>query len=196
MDKQIGMRKQPKQRRWPHLVWNIVAGIVALALIALLLTRIQTATVTARRVTPASVASHLAPDFTIHSWAHSGVPSQPVHLAALHGQPVVVNFWASWCDACRAEAPTMEAAWQRYQSQGVTFIGIDVNDTKQDALAFMRQYHITYMNGPDPTGAIVADYGLPGLPVTVFISRQGTITGKHIGEIQAHALDQGIQSLL
>ena len=176
-------------------------AVVGVALLAVLAVRLLTAFQAASAASAAG-ASHMAgrvhpaPDFTLTTWAWAGAPSQTVHLAALKGHPVVLNFWASWCNPCHQEAPTLEAAWRQYQAKGVIFIGVDVNDTQTDALAFLRQYGITYLNGPDATGHITLVYGAPGLPVTVFIDRHGNLVSKHIGLIDASTLDRNIRSLL
>ena len=188
-----------------------VVALVALALLAVLGQRFYAAQQVAganrtaaahgaQAAQPAALA--VAPDFTLHTWAwwaqaHATAtdPTQE-RLAALKGRPVVINFWASWCDACRAEAPAMEQAWRTYQARGVVFLGIDVNDTATDSAAFLKQYGITYYNAPDVTGTIYVRYGVIGLPTTVFVNRDGAIQSKHIGEINKAALDSGIESLL
>lgn len=90
----------------------------------------------------------------------------------------------------------MERAWRTYQAHGVVFLGIDINDTATDSATFLKQYGITYYNAPDATGSIFVQYGVIGLPTTVFVNRNGDIQSTHIGEISASALDGGIQSLL
>jgi len=125
-----------------------------------------------------------------------GRPGQTIHLAALKGHPVVVNFWASWCEACKTEEPLMQAAWQKYQAQGVVFVGIAVNDEPAPGKLFMKQYGITYPSGPATTDQTVVDYALPGLPDTIFINRQGVVIAKHEGQISAQDLESGIQALL
>lgn len=188
-----------------------VVALVALALLAVLGQRFYAAqqvasanrtaaTNGAQAAQPAALA--VAPDFTLHTWAWwaqthaTATDSTQERLSALKGRPVVINFWASWCDACRAEAPTMEQAWRAYQARGVVFLGIDVNDTATDSAAFLKQYGITYYNAPDVTGTIYVRYGVIGLPTTVFVNRDGAIQSKHIGEINKAALDSGIESLL
>jgi cytochrome c biogenesis protein CcmG/thiol:disulfide interchange protein DsbE len=94
---------------------------------------------------------------------------------------VFLNFWASWCPPCRAEAKTLEAAWKKYKEKGVIFLGIDIQDTEEEARAFIQEFGITYMNGRDHTGKIAIDYGVWGIPETFFIDRQGRITYKHVG---------------
>ena len=183
-------------------------ALVVIALVAMLGQRFYAAQQAASlNVARAAKGGHqtsalkVAPDFTLHTWAweqsHStaGDPAQ-VRLSALRGKPVVINFWASWCDACQAEAPTMERAWRTYQARGMVFLGIDVNDTATDSAAFLKQYGITYYNAPDATGSIFVQYGVIGLPTTVFVNRNGAIQSTHIGEISASALNGSIQSLL
>jgi|SRR5579862_3029599 len=138
---------------------------------------------------------HPAPDFTMQVW--SGPQGQSsLHLAALKGHPVVVNFWASWCVPCMDEAPVLEHAWQTYQSKGVIFIGIVYQDSEQNAMNFVDQYGVTYFIGPDPNGATAISYGVTGAPETVFINKQGTITGKFGGQEDQNTLDQSINKLL
>lgn len=97
------------------------------------------------------------------------------------GKVVFLNFWASWCPPCRAEAKTLEAAWQKYKDRGVVFLGIDIQDTEEGARAFIKEFGITYMNGRDASGKIAVDYGVWGIPETFFIDGQGRITYKHTG---------------
>lgn len=104
-----------------------------------------------------------------------------IRLEDLRGKVVFLNFWASWCPPCRAEAKTLEAAWKKYKDRGVVFLGIDIQDIEEDARAFIQEFEITYMNGTDNTGRIAIDYGVWGIPETFFIDRQGRITYKHVG---------------
>ncbi len=187
----------------------LIAGIATL--FGMIAVRIDTAQrlTSAAHLTRSATATQIAPDFTLQTWAwwdQQAPQTQPasaaiqaaetIRLAALHGRPVVVNFGASWCDACRAEAPTFETAWRQYRTQGVVFLGIDVEDTEHDSQAFLRRYGITYFNGPDVTETIRVAYGVSSLPTTVFIDRKGHITGADIGELDAATLNAAVQALL
>ena len=115
------------------------------------------------------------------SFALTLFDGRKITLEHLRGKVVFLNFWASWCPPCRAEAKTLEAAWKKYKDRGVVFLGIDIQDTEEDARAFIQEFGITYMNGRDDTGRIAIDYGVWGIPETFFIDRQGRITYKHVG---------------
>lgn len=108
-----------------------------------------------------------------------------ISLEGFRGKVVLVNFWASWCVPCRAEASALESAWQKYKDRGVVFIGVNIQDKEEDARAFMKEFGITYLNGRDESGKIAIDYGVWGIPETFFIDPRGRITYKHAGELRA-----------
>lgn len=106
-------------------------------------------------------------------------------LADLHGKAVFLNFWASWCPPCRAEARDLEAAWQKLKDKDVVFLGVLIQDTEKNGLDFLKEFNVTYPNGHDETGKISINYGVWGIPESFFIDRQGRITYKHVGGIRA-----------
>jgi cytochrome c biogenesis protein CcmG/thiol:disulfide interchange protein DsbE len=130
------------------------------------------------REIPSPLIGKRAPDFTLTLF-----DGRSLGLQELRGKVVFLNFWASWCPPCRAEARTLEAAWQKYKDQDVVFVGIAIQDTEEDARAFLREFGITYPNGRDPTSKIAIDYGVWGIPETFIIDGQQRITYKHVGGI-------------
>lgn len=133
----------------------------------------------------------LAPDFSL-----TGFDGRSVRLSDLRGKVVVINFWASWCPPCREEAAYLEQTWRKYEDQGVVFIGVDWVDTQKEALAYIKEFDITYLNGPD-TGTRVADaYRIKGVPETFYVAKNGELRGVHIGPLQSPELDQKIDELL
>ena len=122
-------------------------------------------------------------------------PTQTVRLADYRGQPVVLNFWASWCVPCRREMPRLAAAARRLQGR-VAFLGVDYKDPPEDALPFVRKTGVGYPSAVDRDGSLGARYGLYGLPTTVFIRPDGRIVGRYLGEMQGGTLERLLNQLL
>ena len=119
-----------------------------------------------------------APSFTLTLFDGS-----VLRLADLRGKAVFLNFWASWCPPCRAEARMLEAASRKYRDQDVVFVGMNIQDKEESARAFLEEFGITYPNGIDRGARIAIEYGVWGLPETFFIDRDGRITYKHVGAL-------------
>jgi cytochrome c biogenesis protein CcmG/thiol:disulfide interchange protein DsbE len=132
-----------------------------------------------------------APDFSLTTFKGT-----TISLEDLRGKPVVINFWASWCPPCRIEAPLIERTWRAYKNRGLIFIGVNIQDRKEDALNYIREFDITYPNGPDPTGEITIDYGVSGLPVTFFVSRNGEVVRRWVGAIERSVLFSSIEEIM
>ncbi len=111
-----------------------------------------------------------APDFTLTLF-----DGGQLSLAELRGHPVVLNFWASWCDPCKDEAPLLETAWRRYREQGLMMVGVDYLDQEPAARAYLQEFQITYPNGPDLGSRIARRYFIRGVPETFFIDPNGEI---------------------
>jgi cytochrome c biogenesis protein CcmG/thiol:disulfide interchange protein DsbE len=104
----------------------------------------------------------------------------PVRLAELRSKPVIINFWASWCVPCREEAPEL-ARFDREMGARAHVVGVDFQDAKADALAFIREFRWRFPNVRDPRGKLAARYGLVGLPTTYVIDPQGRIARSMTG---------------
>jgi cytochrome c biogenesis protein CcmG/thiol:disulfide interchange protein DsbE len=185
--KDISAEVQPGTRRrrgWlPLIATVILAALLALLYYGLTTQRLETGIVPPPNAT--------APDFSLTTF-----DGQTVHLADLRGKPVVVNFWASWCVPCQDEQPTLQTLAKQYQPRGVVFIGVDIQDTRHDALGFLQQYGVTYPEVVDPTGAVYINYGVVGVPETYLISRSGTISQKIVGPVDASTLAASLGELL
>lgn len=137
------------------------------------------------------IESGMAPDFTL-----MGFDGRQVTLSKLRGRVVIVNFWASWCPPCREEAAYLEQTWRKYEDEGVVFIGVDYVDTEKPALAYIKEFDITYVNGPDVGTRIAQAYNIKGVPETFFVAKNGELRGVHIGPLKEPQLEQKIDELL
>ncbi len=137
------------------------------------------------------VSAGNAPDFTLTSF-----DGRTYTLSKLRGQVVIINFWASWCPPCRQEAAYLEQTWRKYKDQGVIFIGVDYVDTEKAALAYIKEFDITYFNGPDVGTRVAQAYNIKGVPETYFVAKNGELRGNNIGPLFAPHLDNKIEELL
>ncbi|MBI4288586.1 MAG: TlpA family protein disulfide reductase [Chloroflexi bacterium] len=170
------------------LIISVVVPVVAfLALLGIGLTRQEPRT----GASGAAVVTKPASDFALPLFGGG-----EISLSSLKGKPVVINFWASWCVPCRDESPILERTWRKYKDRGVTFIGVDIQDKESDALAYLKEFGITFPNGPDKSGKITIDYGVSGIPVTFFVNRDGQIVSRWVGAIGERLLTARIEELL
>ena len=132
-----------------------------------------------------------APDFTLGRLDRPG----SLQLSSLRGKVVVLNFWASWCQPCKLEAPDLAASAKKWSGR-VVVLGVDVNDPSGDARDFMRKYGITYPVVHDNKNVTSPKYGLTGLPETFFLDRRGRIVSHVISGIKAADLQRGVEEAL
>jgi thiol-disulfide isomerase/thioredoxin len=124
----------------------------------------------------------------VHGTALDG---KPLGLADFNGKVTVVNFWASWCAPCRAEAPTMQKVYDETKASGVQFMGVDIKDGKDNAQAFLRTFKITYPSLYDQAGQIALTFrDIPpnAVPSTLVIDRKGAIAARAIGSVSYTSL--------
>ena len=118
-----------------------------------------------------------------------------VRLADLRGKPALVNFWASWCIPCRKEAPEL-ARFDSTMSNRAQLVGVDIQDTKADALAFVHKFGWSFPNLYDPAGVLAPRYGLIGLPTTTYvIDPQGRIAYQLTGPQTLQSLQRAVETV-
>jgi cytochrome c biogenesis protein CcmG/thiol:disulfide interchange protein DsbE len=117
-----------------------------------------------------------------------------VDLASLRGKPALVNFWASWCAPCKQEAPELERAARRLRGRAEV-VGVDWNDSTQNATEFIREHHLTYPILRDGPGEVANNFGLTGLPTTFVVDSEGQVVRTLRGPQTQASLRDGLASV-
>lgn len=149
--------------------------------------------VRAQTRTPAKAdANHpLAPQFSL-----TDITGQSLKLSDFQGKVVVLDFWATWCGPCRIEIPGFIDLQRRYAGQGFTMIGISMDDSPEPVVDFYKELRMNYpvAVGNDRLGELYG--GMPGLPTTFLIGRDGRIYAKHVGAYDISVFEAEIKELL
>jgi cytochrome c biogenesis protein CcmG/thiol:disulfide interchange protein DsbE len=118
------------------------------------------------------------PEFELELLAGEGTLSSE----ELKGMLVVVNFWASWCEPCRKEVPELNRVWERYRDDDVIVLGVNVQDTEDNARLFAERFEISYPLVRDPGQEFASGLGVYGLPQTFFVDEEWKLFGVGAGE--------------
>jgi cytochrome c biogenesis protein CcmG/thiol:disulfide interchange protein DsbE len=171
-----------------------VAAFLAAALIALLVYGVtQSGSDTSLDSAVKNGERPPAPDRTLPALNGSGSAS----IKALRGKVVVLNFWASWCDPCRTEAPRLERLQQRLTKAGDgTVLGVTYQDVPSDSKAFIDEYRLSYPNARDIGTKLARQYGTRALPETFVLDRRGRIVAISRGAVSQGFLDRSVGEAL
>ena len=127
---------------------------------------------------PAPAASSGSPAAAFQLPAAVG---DPVSLADLKGQVVLINFWASWCGPCRQEMPVLDQLYRKYKPAGFTLLGVNVEPKSADALGFLKATPVSFPILFDTQSKVSTLYEVAGMPSTVIVDRKGTVRYVHQG---------------
>ncbi|NWG16349.1 MAG: TlpA family protein disulfide reductase [Chloroflexi bacterium] len=117
---------------------------------------------------------------------------QTLRLANWRGQPVIVNFWATWCEPCRTEMPQLQALHDRYHDQGLRILAVNLGETPAVVREWVRALGLTFDILLDANGEAAARYQLRGQPSTYVISPAGTVTHIFFGPAMFETLQSAV----
>ena len=118
-------------------------------------------------------------------------------LSELRGKVVVLNFWASWCEPCRDEAPALERFYRKHRAGGTTVLGINLDDATRDAEAFVSEFGLTYPQLRDGDGRERRDaYGMTGFPESFLVDPEGKIALIRRGPVTSEYLDEFVDPIV
>jgi len=165
---------------------KIASGLVALGVAASL---VAVAVVASGSAGSAGTApAPAAPAFSLPVLGHSG---QKVALSDYAGRPLIVNFFASWCEPCQQETPLL-ARFYRTEHGRVAIVGLDENDVIGSATSFTRKEGVGYPVGFDPEVIAASAYGVAGLPQTFFLNAKHRIVDRIFGAVTLADINRGI----
>ncbi|MFJ8112953.1 TlpA family protein disulfide reductase [Streptomyces sp. NPDC096132] len=130
------------------------------------------------------------------------IDGEQLDVAGYRGKVVVLNVWGSWCAPCRAEAPNFQKVYDDLKADGVQFVGINTRDTSsKNAVAFDKQYGITYPSLYDPTGKLMLRFekgtlNPQAIPSTLVIDREGRIAARSLAALSEDKLRKMISPVL
>lgn len=173
-------------RRLLHLALGLMLAVPAI------LWLVGLPTASDGEVVGGETIDEMAPDFSLRTF--DGTTFTLTGHLSRDGRPVVMNFWASWCVPCRVEMPDFDAVASRRTD--VYFLGVAVEDTEAEARAFADEAGVSYRLGLDADGAIIDRYPILGLPATWFITSEGIIAARWMGQLDQARLESLIEEHL
>ncbi|MEK3917041.1 TlpA disulfide reductase family protein [Paenibacillus sp. FSL H7-0331] len=163
--------------------------VLAVVLCLALLTVIQQLTTTNKQLPK---KGYTAPAFTL-----TALNGQSYSLDSLNGKPVLINFWASWCEPCQAEAPEFSRLYELYKDQiEILAVNVTSKDRVDDAQVFVSKYHIPFPVLLDAKAAVTETYNIAAIPTTYFVDRNGIIVDRLVGTTDPKQLELKFKQLL
>jgi thiol-disulfide isomerase/thioredoxin len=141
----------------------------------------------------------IAPDFTLHVVASTGLSDQSVTLSSLRGKVVVLEFMASWCPVCQQMASPLEYLNQKYQGQDVVFLSVATTQngaTAESTADFIKHYNSTWTYVLDTDNSVFTMYKVEATPTILVLDRSGTIVSRTQGIVPTAALSDAIDRAL
>lgn len=136
------------------------------------------------------LSGYLAPDFTL-----TNLQGEEVSLSQLRGQPIILNFWATWCGPCRIEMPDLQNIWRQYNGAALV-IGVNNSEPADRVTPFILEMGVTYPILLDDGAATASLYQVAALPSTFFIDSQGVVQDRIIGIVNEAVLQDRLEKLL
>jgi peroxiredoxin len=135
-----------------------------------------------------------APDFTLPTFE-----GEKITLSNLKGQAILINFWTTWCPPCRLEMPDLADAYMTHREDGFVVLAVNLTpqDNREAIKAFAEEFDLPFPILLDETGKVANDlYRVRGLPISVFVDREGVVTHVEIGMMTGQQIEQYLAEAL
>lgn len=213
VDEVSGIEERPQNRReWSGVLRSLVLPVLIVAAIVGVLLYVDrlrggsapasdgygvVALPTADNTTGKPVSSdvgHAAPDFLLQT-----LEGGTLRLSDLRGQPVLVNFWASWCTPCREEMPRIVRAYAAHRGGGLQIVAVDLQENAGQVRSFASEFGMTFPIAIDRTGAVASAWRIggpvKGIPSSYFIDAGGIVRARVFGPLTAQALSKNLATI-
>jgi peroxiredoxin len=177
--------------------WVVIAALgVGLVLLATAITRAdlsmgqRSPAVEQQLAEAAPVQGAPAPDFKLLTPG-----GEQIQLSELRGQPVLINFWATWCAPCRIEMPALQSRFEKFRDAGLVVLAVDFDESASDVVAFGEELELTFPLLLDPGAVIQQLYRIRGYPSSFFVDAEGVIQLQHIGVMTEGQLDDNLAQI-
>lgn len=166
----------------------LVLGVIAVALILISNQEVQQ-----NQPSVSLMIGNQAPDFMLPT-----LDGEMVSLSQFQGQPVLVNFWASWCLPCRQEMPEFVRIYTESKAEGLVILGVNLTqvDSLPETQAFVEEFEIQFPVLLDGDGVVKSLYRVIGIPVSIFVRRDGIVTRIQIGVVTAEQINQYVSEIM
>ncbi len=160
-------------------IFKTIYRIITLGLIIFLLFIMYNALFGEKKIATFSpLVGKPAPEFSLKTF-----DGKKVKLSDYKGKALLVNFWASWCNPCKVEAPALEKSYKDLSGKNVEFLAVNVLDDQKSAKRYLSLFGGSFPHLYDEDKIIHLDYGVEGVPETFFINPEGIITDKYRGPL-------------
>lgn len=163
---------------------KLLKVMLAIILTSALVSGVALAGCSGPSLNPAPQVGRPAPDFQL-----PGLDGQPVSLSDLRGRPVLINFWASWCPACRFEMPFIQEIYEdkEWSDKGLAILAVNIGESPSLVARFMEDYGLSFPVLLGTNNNVSRDYNIRGIPATFFIDKDGIIQDMKIGAFSSKA---------
>jgi peroxiredoxin len=134
--------------------------------------------------------NHDAPDFEV-----LGLDGETHRLSDFRGRPVWINFWATWCPPCRAEAPDIQAVYDAFKGEGLVVLAVDLGEDASTVRGYATRAGLDYIVGLDTSTEVSAEYRIAGLPAHFFVDRDGVIRDWRMGSMSKETMTKKVEAI-
>ena len=137
---------------------------------------------------PAPKVGEVIPDFALSALRPDSATGDMIQISGMTGNPILINFWATWCPPCRAEMPDLDDVSRQYSGNGLRVVAVNLQEERTLIANYLGTIGVDIPVALDSSGAIFRQYRIVGLPTTVAVGRDGVVREIHVGPLSKKAL--------